>query len=262
MADAVARFAGFAADYDAARPTPPAGLITLISQWSGAAAPDVVDVGAGTGLSTMIWAGRARRVIAIEPGSDMRAVLRRKVAAAPAGTRFAVTAATAERTGLADRCADIVTASQAMHWFDASLALPELARLLRPGGVLASYDCDWPPCIDWQTGAAYAAFGDILWRLERERGVLPPHAGSEHRRAMAASGLFRNVTEVAVAGREEGDAQRLVNLALSQGGAVALLAAGLTEHDLGIAALREVAFRRLARPRTWWWTYRIRLGVK
>src|ERR1700685_3598340 len=49
-------------------------------------------------------------------------------------------------TGLPAKWADIVTASQAMHWFDPELALPEIARLLRPGGVLAAYDCDWPPC--------------------------------------------------------------------------------------------------------------------
>jgi hypothetical protein len=53
-----------------------------------------------------------------------------------------------------------------------------------------------------------------------------------------------------------------VALALSQGGAVALLAAGATEDELGLTALREVAARRLPQPRTWWWTYRIRLAVR
>jgi hypothetical protein len=39
-------------------------------------------------------------------------------------------------------------------------------------------------------------------------------------------------------------------VALSQGGAVALLAAGASEDELGLTALREVAARRLPRPRT------------
>ena len=41
-----------------------------------------------------------------------------------------------------------------------------------------------------------------------------------------------------------------------------LLADGATEDELGLSALREVAARRLPRPRTWWWTYRIRLAVR
>ena len=59
MPDAVSRFTGFAAEYDAARPAPPAELVQVIMQWSGATAPDVVDIGAGTGLSTVLWAGHA-----------------------------------------------------------------------------------------------------------------------------------------------------------------------------------------------------------
>jgi ubiquinone/menaquinone biosynthesis C-methylase UbiE len=146
MPDAVARFSGFAAEYDAARPKPPAALVQVILQWAGTATPDVVDLGAGTGLSTVIWAGHAGTVTAVEPSAEMRALASRRIAgAAQAGgrrTEFALSGGTAENTGLPDGCADIVTASQAMHWFDADRALPEIARLLRPGGVLAAYDCD------------------------------------------------------------------------------------------------------------------------
>jgi ubiquinone/menaquinone biosynthesis C-methylase UbiE len=260
--DAVSRFSGFAGAYDAARPRPPAELVTLISQWAGVELPDVVDVGAGTGLSTMIWADRARQVIALEPSAQMRAITARKIAAAATTTKFTVTGGTAEQTGLPDGCADVVTASQAMHWFDAERALPELARLLRPGGVLAAYDCDWPPCIDWQSDAAYAEADQRITELEGAAGLRPPYSGKDHLGRLLRSGLFRYATEVAVHGRESGDASRLTDVALSQGGAVALLAAGATEDDLGITKLREVAAQRLNKPVTWWWTYRIRLAVR
>jgi|SRR5450755_106870 SAM-dependent methyltransferase len=286
MPNAVTRFAGFAAEYDAARPHPPVKLAGVLMQWAAAPTPDVVDLGAGTGLSAAIWAGRARSVIAVEPGAGMRAVATRRLGLAPgpgsgsapgpgpadgdspgqpiaAGpTRFSVLAGSAEDSGLPDACADIVTASQAMHWFDASRALPEIIRILRPGGVFAAYDCDWPPCIDAETDAAYAEFATRVTELETARGLRPPHAGKRHLQRITASGLFRQAREIAVDSEEQGDARRLVDVALSQGGAVALLEAGVTEDEIGLTALREIAGRRLTGPRTWWWTYRVRMAVK
>src|SRR5579875_2142649 len=264
MADAVARFSGFAAGYDAVRPQPPVTLAELISQWAGVTMPDVVDLGSGSGLSLLPWAGRARRVTAIEPSADMRKVAERRIAGLPAGAgEFTVIGATAEETGLPGQCADIVTASQAMHWFDPVRALPEIARLLRPGGVLAAYDCDWPPAVDWETAAAYQAYEEQATALAIDRGLQPPKAAkAEHADRMRASGQFRFVTEIAVHHRDEGDAGRLVDLALSQGGTVALLNAGLAEDELGLTRLREVAARRIPRPVPFWWTYRIRLAVR
>ena len=43
----------------------------------------------------------------------------------------------AEEIPLPDASLDAVLAGQAMHWFDMDRALPEIARVLRPGGVLA-----------------------------------------------------------------------------------------------------------------------------
>ena len=71
------------------------------------------------------------------------------------------------------------------------------------------------------------------------------------------------MTEIAVTGREEGDAARLVAIARSVlADAGPLIAGGASEGDLGLTRLREVAERRLNRPRTWWWTYRMQLAVK
>jgi SAM-dependent methyltransferase len=284
MVTAVARFADLAPRYDAARPQAPAELAEVLMQWSGRSEPDVVDVAAGTGLSTVIWVGRARQVTAVEPGDRMRAVALGRLglnpdrptgvlassgparggsAGAPAArpTAVTVTAGSAEATGLPDECADIVTASQAMHWFDADRALPEIARILRPGGIFAAYDYDWPPCIDWETDQAYAAFDRKVEELETARGTRPPHAGKQHLDRIAGSGLFRYAREIALHSRDTGDAQRITDLAMTQGGLAALLAAGATEDELGLTVLREVAARRVTAPRTWWWTYRVRIAV-
>ena len=79
--DAVTRFTGFAGAYDAARPRPPAEVAEVIAQWCGRPRPDVVDLGAGTGLATVIWDGRAGSVTAIEPSADMRGILAGRIAA-------------------------------------------------------------------------------------------------------------------------------------------------------------------------------------
>jgi SAM-dependent methyltransferase len=265
MSDGTSRFSAVAGQYDAVRPRPPQDLIDVITQWAGADRPDVVDLGAGTGLSALAWAGRAAAVTAVEPSAGMRAVAERRIAgaAAESGTRFTVRDASAEATGLPDGCADVVTASQAMHWFDPDRTLPEIARLLRPRGVLAAYDCDWPPCIDWETGAAWARVANRVDAERVRRGLPPAHRGKNHLGRIRGSGLFRHCAEIAVHGREQGDASRLVALALSAiNPAADFLADGCTEDDLGLTALREVAQRRLGQPRTWWWTYRVRLAVR
>lgn len=265
MPDAASRFSGVAGQYDAVRPSPPADLIAVITQWAGVDRPDVVDLGAGTGLSAVVWAGRARQVTAVEPSGGMRRGAERRIGAVPAGhgTRFEIADATAEDTGLPDGCADVVTASQAMHWFEPDRALPEIARLLRPGGVLAAYDCDWPPCIDGETGAAWDEMARLVDAEQARRGIPGAHRGKDHLSRLRASGRFRHCAEIAVHGRDEGDAGRLVALALSaMACAAGFLADGCTEDELGITALREVAARRLAAPRTWWWTYRVYLAVR
>ena len=269
MADAIARFSGFGEGYDSARPRPPAELVEVLTQWSGVGAPDVVDLGAGTGLSAGIWAGVARSVTAVEPSADMRAVAAERLAGlaepvGPAGpTALTLVDATAEATGLPDGCADLVTASQALHWFDPARALPEVARLLRPGGVFAAYDCDWPPCVDAETDAAYLEFERLRGAAEEKTRTVPARAEkSGHLRRLRESGLFRFATEICLHSRGRGDAGALVAVALSQGGTQALLRAGVPESEIGLDALRAVAARRLPTARTWWWTYRVRLAVR
>jgi SAM-dependent methyltransferase len=256
----VQRFSGFAELYDRARPTPPADLVDLLTQWAGVDSPAVVDLGAGTGRSTLLWSGRAASVVAVEPSTDMRTSTERLVAGRP---EFTVVDTTAEQTGLPDASADIVTASQALHWFDPDRALPEIARILRPGGVFAAYDSQWPPTVDPEVDAAYVEFDRLSLAEDVRLGFRPPYAAKEsHIDRLRGSGLFRHAEDIALHKIEHGDAERIAAVARSQGRTVGLLAAGVSPEQIGLTALEETARRRLPAARPWWWTYRVRIAVR
>src|SRR5947209_12956839 len=163
------RFTGFADGYDTHRPSPPAALVDLLSQLAGVEQPRlVVDIGSGTGLSTVIWAERAARVVGIEPNADMR---RQAELRSSRDSIVAYRDAHSSATGLPDACADIVTCSQALHWLEPEPTFAEVARILRPGGVFAAYDWDWPPTMHWEAELAYDTVMRRGTKLERERGI-------------------------------------------------------------------------------------------
>jgi SAM-dependent methyltransferase len=134
------RFSGFADLYDANRQSPPPALGPILCSYANVQMPDVVDLGSGTGLSTRWAASWAGSVVGIEPNDDMR----RQAESRPV-PNTAYQAGVSDNTGLPDSSADIVVAVQAMHWMEPVSTLAEVARLLRPGGVFATVDADWPP---------------------------------------------------------------------------------------------------------------------
>ena len=93
--------------------------------------PEVLDLGAGTGKLTRVLAARYRRVLALEPLDELRAILAERV------PRAEVLAGVAEAIPIADASVDAVFAGQAFHWFANDTAAAEIARVLRPGGALA-----------------------------------------------------------------------------------------------------------------------------
>ncbi|HEY7433465.1 MAG TPA: class I SAM-dependent methyltransferase [Streptosporangiaceae bacterium] len=120
-------FGAAAAEYERGRPPYPAAAIDWLLP-PGAAR--VADVGAGTGKLTKQLRERGVEVIAVEPLAGMREQLRRAVPG------VAVLAGTAEQIPLADGSVDAVLVAQAWHWVTPGRAIPEVARVLSPGGRL------------------------------------------------------------------------------------------------------------------------------
>jgi SAM-dependent methyltransferase len=158
-------FGAAAAAYAAYRPGYPDSAIDwALRPLPHASEPTVLDLGAGTGKLTESLAARfitedllagssintedllagssistedllagssISRVIAVEPDHQMLDVLRERLPAVPSMS------GSAERIPLPDASVDAVLVGQAFHWFDAELAGAEIARVLRPGGLLA-----------------------------------------------------------------------------------------------------------------------------
>jgi SAM-dependent methyltransferase len=266
----IARWSGIAARYDAYRPAAPPALLDLLTQYAGGATPArVVDIGAGTGLSTLAWVGRAAQVVGVEPNGDMRRHAETRLAALSGGQAVRFVDATAERNGLPNGCADIVTASQAFHWMEPVATLAEVARVLRPGGVFAAYDYEWPPTITPELDELFETFMAHVWEVGAVRGVKaepPAWEKSGHLERMRQSGHFRLTKALTVHGVEAGGADRFLGLVLSNVVEMTLADDLLAAADLDVAgferAVRAAFASRGARKLSWYISYQVRVGVR
>jgi len=118
--------------YERARPGySDEALAHLVATTGIAGGTRVLDLAAGTGKLTRQLHALGADCLAVEPSASMREVFSRMVPGVP------VAAGTAERVPVSTAAVDTVVVAQAFHWFDAPVALAEVARVLRPHGWLA-----------------------------------------------------------------------------------------------------------------------------
>jgi ubiquinone/menaquinone biosynthesis C-methylase UbiE len=147
-------FGAAASEYERVRPEWPPVVVDRAAALLGLGRDsEVVDLAAGTGKLTRLLAERFDRVVAIEPDDRMRALLGGEALAG-----------TAERIPLPDTSADAVFVGDAFHWFDAPVALAEIARVLRPRGGLVLLWNDW-----WETEPPIPEAASELLREPYER---------------------------------------------------------------------------------------------
>ena len=256
-----ARFSGFAATYDRARPAAPLYPVQLLTRYLGRAPGTVVDLGCGTGLSTLAWRGNCAQVIGIEPSEDMRREAEKKAAAT-----VTFRPGFGNATGLPAESADIVVCSQSFHWMEPVSTLREVARILVPGGIFAAIDCDWPPSVGWQAEQAFMQLYEKVRRLETELPTLANsfvrYEKSRHLTNIRQSGHFRYARELLFANTEPCTPQRLFALLLSQGSTQAICRQqpALLEED--IAHLQALLPTLLPPQFPAEFNYRMRMAVK
>jgi SAM-dependent methyltransferase len=168
-------FGAVAGEYDRLRSGPsPEALDWLLP----ADATDALEVGAGTGILTRLLLGRIGHVTAVEPDGRMRAVLDATATGAD------VRAGVAEELPVQSASCDVVIAASAWHWVDEARAVPEVARVLRPGGRLALVWSGPDRSVDWMR-SLWA--GGIVFSPE-ERDAVDQRRRSRHVVNLEAAG--------------------------------------------------------------------------
>ena len=134
MSDRARSFEGAAAEYERHRPDyPEAALRWALERLGLGPGARVLDLGAGTGKLARGLVALGLDVVAVEPGAPMLEQLRAVLPGVEA------LEGAAEAIPLGDASVDGAVAGQAFHWFDAARAVPELHRVVRPGGGLALF---------------------------------------------------------------------------------------------------------------------------
>lgn len=203
--------------YERGRPSYPAAAVDLLVDRLGiGAGSTVLDLGAGTGKLTRQLQPTGARIVAVEPDPGMRARLPEGVEALEG---------TAEAIPLPDAAVDAVTVGQAFHWFDPDRTLPEIRRVLRPGGGLGvvwnerdesiSWVEEYGRIFEWQDRRPYAAGTDWV-------AVLSPLGDVHHERfrfeqqldedEMVARALSTSYVGTWPAARQEEVARRIRDL--------------------------------------------------
>ena len=119
--------------YERFRPGYPVELVDMVMTYAGRPVRTALEIGAGTGKATRLFAQRGITVTATEPDGGMLAELRKHV---PVNVKTAQAAFEDLQPG---ESYGLVYAAAALHWTKPEDRWLRMATLLEPGGVFASF---------------------------------------------------------------------------------------------------------------------------
>jgi SAM-dependent methyltransferase len=185
-------FGGVADLYDQARPSYPSALVDDVLEYARAGEGDrAVEVGAGTGKATVLFAARGLNVVAIEPSAEMAAIARRNCDGYP-NVRI-------EETGFERWRPDghnfrLLFSGQAWHWIAPDVRHVAARAALEQGGALAAF---WN-VPDWSTSDLREELAEVYRRHGRDGDTDDPM------NPLARSGEVDWATEIAGASGFDG----------------------------------------------------------
>lgn len=156
-------FSGSSAEYSRYRPSYPLALFEYLSSVTDKH-DRAWDCATGTGQSAISLANYYAEVIATDASETQI-----KKTVATKGITYKI--ALAENTDLDKNSVDLVTVSQALHWFNISAFTKEVNRVLKPGGALAVWSYSFlsiKPEIDDIVNYLYKDILDPYWPEERK----------------------------------------------------------------------------------------------
>lgn len=181
--------------YDRARPGYPAALFDDIVTYAGLReGARILEIGCGTGQATLPMARRGYAIDCVEPGAQMAAIARAKLAGF---SRVTVTCADYESFPRPPASYDLLLSATAFHWTDPRVRFHKAHGLLKRAGALALF---WHRPV--QTDASrdfFAAVQQVYRSIAPELTsdyVMPPHpaaVSTEYERLIPGSGYFADL---------------------------------------------------------------------
>jgi len=200
-------FGSVAAAYERYRPGYPDALVAEVLAYARRPVATALEIGAGTGKATRVFAAHGVQVTATEPDAAMLAELRKQV---PGVRTMQVPFEEVPLT----TTYDLVYAAAALHWTRPEGRWERMAALLEPGGVVASFGSPRDLADPEMEEAVRAARAP--WFAADD--VPPPDGTPEDSTLqwpsteMSTSGLFADVTQVVLEQRTTVSARDYVGL--------------------------------------------------
>jgi trans-aconitate methyltransferase len=172
-------FGGVADLYDQARPSYPSALVDDVLEYAGAGEGDrAVEVGAGTGKATALFAARGLNVVAIEPSAEMATIARRNCEGYP---NVRIEETEFERWRPEGHKFRLLFSGQAWHWIAPGVRYVAARAALEEGGALAAF---WN-VPDWSTSDLREELGEVYRRHGRDGDTDDPmnprtRSGEQH----------------------------------------------------------------------------------
>ena len=167
-------FGEVADEYDDVRPGYPAELVDAVFEYAGAVPDAMVELAAGTGKATALFAGRVPSVTCVEPDPAMATVLTARF-----GSRVTVRLGRFEDWVPPAGGVPLLACAQAWHWMDPQRRLWLAHEALAPGGVLALFGHGYlfnDLATRTEVTEVYARYAPELIVDDVDRHVPEPHA--------------------------------------------------------------------------------------
>jgi SAM-dependent methyltransferase len=129
-------FGEVAGVYNRARPGYPEALVDDVLGLCDRASPKMIEVGAGTGTSTELFARRNLEILALEPSAEMASMACRNCRRYP---QVSVLVSTFEDWPAEPGAFDLLVSAQAWHWVPSHVRYRKAHSVLGPRGALALF---------------------------------------------------------------------------------------------------------------------------